>query len=416
MTSSVLSPRRPRPPRILRERTGGTPRNLTLALIALALGGFAIGTTEYVTMGLLPEIAAGIGVSIPSAGHVISAYAVGVVVGAPLIVSLTARLPKHALAIGLVAALALGNMLTAVAPTYETLLGARFLAGLPHGAYFGVASLIAASMVSPQRRGRAVASVMLGLAAANLVGVPASTFLGQQLGWRSAYWVVVGLAVVTMGFIGAFVPQQQRDTSATVRRELRALRQPQVLLTAGVGAIGFGGLFAVYSYIAPITTDVSNLSASFVPWVLLVYGIGSILGTALGGRLADHSLFAWLCTMLVAMAALLALFAVTAQHGALLLIGVLLLSTAASALGLLLQMRLMHVAGSAKMLGAALNHSALNAANALGAWLGGLVIAAGFGYIATAWVGVGLSFAGLAILVASAWLYRGERLALSLSH
>ncbi|WP_370616040.1 MFS transporter [Mumia sp. Pv 4-285] len=414
--TTTLSPRRPRPPRILRERADGRPHNLTLALIALALGGFAIGTTEYVTMGLLPEIASGIGVSIPSAGHVISAYAVGVVVGAPLIVSMTARLPKHALAIALVAALALGNMLTAIAPTYETLLGARFLAGLPHGAYFGVASLIAASMVSPQRRGRAVAAVMLGLAAANLIGVPVSTFLGQQLGWRSAYWVVVGLAVVTMGFIGAFVPQQQRDTSATVRRELRALRQPQVLLTAGVGAIGFGGLFAVYSYIAPITTDVSHLSASFVPWVLLVYGIGSILGTGLGGRLADHALFAWLCTVLVAMAALLALFAVTAQHGALLLIGVLLLSTAASALGLLLQMRLMHVAGSAKMLGAALNHSALNAANALGAWLGGLVIAAGLGYIATAWVGVGLSFAGLGILVASAWLYRGERLALSLAH
>lgn len=415
MQLTASPPRRTRTPRVLRERRDRRPR-LLLALLALALGGFAIGTTEYVTMGLLPEIAAGMGVSIPSAGHVISAYAVGVVVGAPVIVSMTARLPKQALAIGLVAALALGNLLTAIAPSYETLLAARFLAGLPHGAYFGVASLIAASMVSPQRRGRAVASVMMGLAAANLIGVPASTFLGQLLGWRSAYWVVVGLAVVTMGFIGAFVPQQQRDTSATVRRELRALRQPQVLLTAGVGAVGFGGLFAVYSYIAPITTDVTRLSAGFVPWVLLVYGIGSILGTEIGGRLADHALFAWLCATLVAMALLLALFAYTAQHGILLLGGVFLLSTAAAALGLLLQMRLMEVSGSAKMLGAALNHSALNAANALGAWLGGAAIAAGLGYLATAWVGVGLSLAGLIILVASAWLYRGERLSLSLSH
>lgn len=415
MQLTASPPRRTRTPRVLRERRDRRPR-LLLALLALALGGFAIGTTEYVTMGLLPEIASGMGVSIPSAGHVISAYAVGVVVGAPVIVSMTARLPKQALAIGLVAALALGNLLTAIAPSYETLLAARFLAGLPHGAYFGVASLIAASMVSPQRRGRAVASVMMGLAAANLIGVPASTFLGQLLGWRSAYWVVVGLAVVTMGFIGAFVPQQQRDTSATVRRELRALRQPQVLLTAGVGAVGFGGLFAVYSYIAPITTDVTRLSAGFVPWVLLVYGIGSILGTEIGGRLADHALFAWLCATLVAMALLLALFAYTAQHGILLLGGVFLLSTAAAALGLLLQMRLMEVSGSAKMLGAALNHSALNAANALGAWLGGAAIAAGLGYLATAWVGVGLSLAGLIILVASAWLYRGERLSLSLSH
>ena len=414
--TSTTAPRRSRLPRTLRERRDPRPQNLLLALLALALGGFAIGTTEYVTMGLLPEIAEGVGVSIPHAGHVISAYAVGVVVGAPVIVSLTARLPKHALAIGLVAALALGNLLTAIAPTYETLLGARFLAGLPHGAYFGVASLVAASLVSPQRRGRAVASVMLGLAAANLIGVPASTFLGQLLGWRAAYWVVVALAVVSMGFIGAFVPQQQPDTSATVRRELRALRQPQVLLTAGVGAVGFGGLFAVYSYIAPITTDVTMMSAGFVPWVLFVYGVGSIAGTELGGRLADHALFGWLCAMLVAMALLLAVFAYTAEHGLLLLVGVFLLSTAAAALGLLLQMRLMEVAGSAKMLGAALNHSALNAANALGAWLGGATIAAGFGYLATAWVGVGLSLAGLAILIVSAWLYRGERLSLSLAH
>ncbi|KHL14530.1 UNVERIFIED_CONTAM: MFS transporter [Mumia flava] len=385
-------------------------------MLALALGGFAIGTTEYVTMGLLPQIADAAGVSIPSAGHLISAYAVGVVVGAPVIVSLTARLPKHALAIGLIAAVAFGNLLTAIAPTYETLVLARFVAGLPHGAYFGVASLIAASMVAPERRGRAVASVMMGLSAANLAGVPASTWLGQAMGWRSAYWVVVALAVVTIGMIGAFVPQHQRDTSATVRRELRALRKPQVLLTAGVGAVGFGGLFAVYSYIAPITTDVTGLAEAYVPVALLAFGLGSIAGTAIGGRLADHALFAWLVAMLTTMAVLLAIFSWTAQHGALMFAGVFLLSTAASALGLLLQMRLMQVAGSAKMLGAALNHSALNAANALGAALGGAAIAAGFGYLSTAWVGVLLSLAGLGILVASAVLYRSERLSLSLAY
>src|SRR5829696_5881903 len=211
-----------------------------IAIVALALGGFAIGTTEFVTMGLLPDIAEGVGVDIPSAGHLISAYALGVVVGAPVIAALSARLPRRALLVGLMTAFLVGNVLTALSPGYRTLLVARFFAGLPHGAYFGVASLIAASLVRPHQRGRAVSSVMLGLSVALLVGVPAATWLGQSLGWRSAYWTVVAIAAATVLSVLAVVPSSPAPRSAGVRAELTALRNPQVLLTLVVAIVGFG--------------------------------------------------------------------------------------------------------------------------------------------------------------------------------
>src|SRR5918997_281631 len=220
---------------------------VVVAVVALALGGFAIGTTEFVTMGVLPDIAGGVGVDIPSAGHVISVYALGVVVGAPVIAALSARLPRRALLVGLMGAFLVGNALSALAPGYEMLLVARFLSGLPHGAYFGVASLVAASLVAPRLRGRAVSSVMLGLAVAMLAGVPAATWLGQTLGWRAAYWAVVVLTVATVAAVLAFVPSSPGRQEVTVATELTALRRPQVLLTLLVGTVGFGGMFAVYS-------------------------------------------------------------------------------------------------------------------------------------------------------------------------
>src|SRR4051794_39618486 len=385
--------------------TVSTPR-LVIIISALALGGFAIGTTEFVTMGVLPDIAQGMGVSIPSAGHVISAYALGVVVGAPLIAALSARLPRRALLVGLMAAFLVGNGLTALAPGYRTLLVARFLAGLPHGAYFGVASLVAASLVGPHLRGRAVSSVLLGLAAAMLTGVPAATWLGQAFGWRAAYWTVVVLAALTVLAVLAVVPSTPGRPEATVRGELGALRRPQVLLTLLVGIVGFGGMFALYSYIAPVVTDVAHLSRGTIPVVLLAYGAGGVVGTALGGRLADLALFRSLFATLVALLLLLALVALTAPWAPALFVGVFLVSIAASSLAICLQMRLMETAGEAQMLGAALNHSALNLANALGAWLGGLVIAAGLGYRAPSVVGAGLAAAGLIPLAASALLRR----------
>jgi DHA1 family inner membrane transport protein len=378
------------------------------AVVALALGGFAIGTTEFVTMGLLPDIADGVRVDIPSAGHVISAYALGVVVGAPVIAALSARLPRRGLLIGLMTAFLLGNVLTALAPGYGPLMVARFLAGLPHGAYFGVASLVAASLVAPGLRGRAVSSVMLGLAVANLAGVPAATWLGQELGWRSAYWAVVVIALLTVTAVIAVVPSAPGRAEATIRAELGALRRPQVLLTLAVAVVGFGGMFAVYSYVAPLVTDVTGMSRAAIPLVLLAFGVGGVLGTALGGRLADLALFRSMVGGMAATGLLLALVPLAARTPAGVMAVVFLLALSASVLVVCLQLRLMEVAGEAQMLGAALNHSALNAANALGAWLGGLVIAAGFGYTAPAVVGAGLAALGMLALAGSAVLRRRD--------
>ena len=381
---------------------------LVAAVVALAMGGFAIGTTEFVTMGLLPDIAAGIDVDIPSAGHVISAYAIGVVIGAPVIAALGTRLPRRGLLLGLVTMFVGGNLLTAVASDYPSLLLARFVAGLPHGAYFGVASLVAASLVRPQLRGRAVSSVMLGLAVANLAGVPAATWLGQQLGWRSAYWAVVVVALLTFAAVAAVVPSSPGRPDATIRSELGALRRPQVLLTLTVAVVGFGGMFAVYSYIAPVITDVTGMPRAAIPLVLLAYGVGGVVGTVLGGRLADRALFRSLVGANVFTGLVLLTFPLAAQTPVTVITGAFLLSMSASVLVVCLQLRLMEVAGDAQMLGAAMNHSALNAANALGAWLGGLVIAAGLGLTAPAYVGAALSAAGLLALGASAVLRRRE--------
>jgi len=383
-------------------------RTAVLAIVALAVGAFAIGTTEFVTMGLLPDIADGVDASIPSAGHLISAYALGVVVGAPVIAALSARLPRRQVAVGLMTAFVVGNGLSALAPGFGTLLLARFVAGLPHGAYFGVASLIAASLVPANLRGRAVSSVMLGLAIANVAGVPAATWLGQHLGWRSAYWAVVALGALTVLAVLLVVPSRPGRSEATIRSELGALRRPQVILTLLFGIVGFGGMFALYSYIAPLFTDVAGARESFVPVALLVFGVGMIAGTTLGGRLADRALFPSLLGAVVAMGAFLAVVVVVAGNVGALLATIFLVAAASSVLAVCLQLRLMEVAGEAQMLGAALNHSALNLANALGAWLGGLVIAADLGYRAPSAVGAGLAVLGLGFLFASAVLRRRE--------
>jgi DHA1 family inner membrane transport protein len=383
-------------------------RTAVLAIVALALGGFAIGTTEFVTMGLLPDIADGVDASIPSAGHLISAYALGVVVGAPVIAALGARLPRRPLAMALMTAFVVGNALSALAPGYGTLLLARFVAGLPHGAYFGVASLIAAALVPEGLRGRAVSSVVLGLAVSNVAGVPAATWLGQNLGWRSAYWAVVVIGALTVLAVLLVVPSMPGRAEATIRSELGALRRPQVILTLLLGIVGFGGMFALYSYIAPLFTEVAGSSAGFIPVALLIFGAGMVVGTALAGQLADRALFPSLLGSVVALGlCLVGVVAVAGRPGAL-VVAAFLAATASSVLAVCLQLRLMEVAGDAQMLGAALNHSALNLANALGAWLGGLVIAAGYGYRAPSAVGAGLAAVGLVFLLASALLHRRE--------
>ncbi|MDO9457728.1 MFS transporter [Nocardioides sp.] len=389
--------------------------HLRLAVLALAMGGFAIGTTEFVTMGLIREIAGGVDVSIPSAGHVISAYAVGVVVGAPLLAFVGAKWPRRGLLVGLMATYAVFNALSAMATSFSWLLFARFLDGLPHGAYFGVASLVAANMAAPGRKGRAVAAVMLGLSVANVVGVPAATWLGQNLGWRSAYWTVAVLALVTVAMILAFVPSVPGDAEATGRRELAAFSKPQVWLTLLAGAVGFGGMFAVFSYVAPTVTEVGGLGDGAVPVFLFVFGLGMVAGTWVAGELADWSVFRALVLGSAGMGVALVAWWLLAPTGW----GLLPIAFAITALGSVLvvnlQLRLMDVAGEAQTLGAAMNHASLNVANALGAWLGGLVIAAGYGYRAPALVGIALSVGGLLVILVAARLQRRDHSSASTS-
>ncbi len=377
------------------------------AVLALALGGFGIGTTEFVTMGLLPQIADGVGVSIPTAGHFISAYALGVVVGAPIIAIFGAKLPRRGLLVGLMATYAVFNVFSAAASSYGMLMVARFLDGLPHGAYFGVAALVAAGMAAPEHRGRAVASVMLGLSVANVIGVPAATWMGQELGWRSAYLATSVIALLTVVMILVFVPSVPGNPAATGRKEMQFFRNGQAMLTLLAGAVGFGGLFAVYSYIAPTVTEVGGLSDSAVPFFTAAFGIGMVAGTWLAGRLADWDVFATLIGAGVGSGLVMLLVWALAPYGWWLAPAIFLVTAIGSVLVVNLQLRLMTVSGDAQTLGAAMNHASLNVANALGAWLGGLVIAAGYGYRAPALVGAALSVIGIAVLLWSAAVDRG---------
>jgi DHA1 family inner membrane transport protein len=386
-----------------------TRARFVLAVVALATGGFAIGTTEFVTMGLLPQIAGGIGVTIPQAGHLISAYALGVVVGAPTLAALGARLPRRALLVWLMVAYAVLNLLSAAVSHYGLLAFVRFLDGLPHGAYFGVSALVASGMVSPERRGRALALVMMGIPVANLAGVPAATLLGQAYGWRAAYVAVGLVSVLTVVMILLFVPSTPGDATATGRRELAALRHPQLWYAVGAGAIGFGGLFALVSYIAPITTDVGGLPESAVAVFLLVLGVGMVVGNVVAGRLVDWSIEKSLRGAAVGLALALLLYFVLAPTGWWAVLAGFLVTVIGSVLALGFMARLMDAAEHAQTLGAAMSHASLNMGNALGAWLGGLVIAAGYGLRAPLVVGAALAIAGLVVLVVARRAHLLER-------
>ena len=392
-TAEQSNPLPPDPSNTRSPKAARSTPHLALITAALIVGGIAIGTTEFVTMGLLPHIAEGVNVSIPTAGHAISANAVGVVVGTPIVMLV----------------FTLGNIASALATNYELLVLARFLAGLPHGAFFGVSALIVSAAVPLHQRGRAVSRVMLGIPIANMIGVPAATWLGQEIGWRSAYWLVAATAVLTLLLVFRWVPQTPGNPAASGRRELAVLRNTQFWLTLAVGAVGFGGMFAMYSYIAPTVTEVTGLRESAVPIFLLAFGLGGAVGSLIGGWLADWSVLRGLMMSLVGTGAVLALFTLTAQWAVPAVLTVFLVSVMASSLVVVLQLRLMQVSGDAETIGAASNHAALNMANALGAWLGGVVISAGWGDQAASWVGVALSLAGLVILGVSLLLHRSAR-------
>ncbi len=370
--------------------------HLGLVLFALAMGGFAIGTTEFAVMSLVPYFSTGLGIDEPTAGHVISAYALGVVVGAPVIAVLAARVARRTLLIGLMAVFGIANLLSALAPSYGWMLVFRFLSGLPHGAYFGVAALVAASLSPPNRRAQAVARVMLGLTVATIIGVPFANWMGQALGWRWGFGVVALLALLTMALVYAYAPRDRVQPGASPFRELGALKRRQVWLTLAIGAIGFGGMFAVYTYLASTLMEVTRVAPGLVPIVLCVFGLGLTAGTLVGAWLADRALMPAIGGMLLWTAAALALFPFAAGNIWAVSVVVFLIGTSGG-LGAMLQTRLMDVADDAQTLAAALNHSAFNTANALGPWLGGMAIAAGYGWTSTGWVGMALALCGFAI-------------------
>jgi len=392
-----------------------TPARVRLALLALALGGFSIGSTEFVAMGVLPEIARdllpGLAESDPDeaiarAGILISAYAAGVVVGAPTIAVVAARFPRKGLLLALVIAFTVGTLASAVAPTFELVVVARFVAALPHGAYFGIAALVAASLMGPGKRGQGIALVLSGLTIANVVGVPAITALGQVAGWRAAYLVVAAIFALTAVAIMLVVPKQPGDPGATVRRELGGFARPAVWFALLTGALGFGGFFAVYTYVSPLTTEVTGLGAAFVPLALVVLGVGMTIGNFVGGKLADAGPLRAVFILFGALMLSLLGLALTAPTVPGLFVGLFAVGATASAISPAIQTRLMDVAGDSQTLAAAANHSALNIGNSLGAFLGGAVIAAGWGYLAPTWLGLALCVPGILLAVAGGLVTR----------
>ncbi|MFF2851594.1 MFS transporter [Streptomyces sp. NPDC058001] len=371
---------------------------MPLALLALAVGAFGIGTTEFAMMGLLPDVADDLGTSIPSAGHLVSAYALGVVVGAPLLAAVTARMPRRRVLIGLMVLFVAGNALSAAAPDHGWLLAARFLSGLPHGAFFGVGAVVATGLVAPERKARSVSLMFLGLTVANIVGVPAATLMGQHLGWRATFLAVSAIGLVAIAALALLLPDDHgRGANGGLRGEVAALRGLPVWLALGTTVAGFGALFSAYSYITPMLTEAAGYGDASVTVLLALFGVGATAGNLLGGRLADHALRGTLFGGLIALGVVLALFPLLMRAEWSAAVGVTLLGTAAFTTGSPLQLMVMEKAAAAPSLASSANQAAFNLANAGGAWVGGLVLAAGFGVTSPAVAGVGLAVLGILV-------------------
>ncbi|MFG6158676.1 MFS transporter [Halomonas sp. 1390] len=376
-------------------RPRSSPR---LAEIALALGGFAIGTTEFVIMGLMQRIAEDFGIAVQDVGLAISAYALGVVVGAPLISALGARIPRRRLLIGLMVLFAAGNLLTLLAPSFHGFVVLRFIAGLPHGVYLGVAALVAANVAEPHERGRAVGRVLAGLTLAILAGAPLATWIGGLAGWKAAFVLVGALGLATALLVRWWVPVQPPNDGASLGSELSAITRPRVLYTLAVACIGFAGMFSVFSYSMPTLTHQAGMPEALGPLVLATFGVGSVIGNLVGGRLADADQRRAIAGVLIWAALVQLGFFLAADRiwSGLLFVG---LVGTCGALVPPLQTRLMDVAGDAQTMAATLNHAAFNIANGLGAWLGGLAVTVGLGWSATGLVGMAMALGGLAIFL-----------------
>ncbi|PBC82063.1 MULTISPECIES: MFS transporter [unclassified Streptomyces] len=380
---------------------------MPLALLALAVSAFGIGTTEFVMMGLLPDVADDLGTSVPTAGYLVSAYALGVVIGAPLLTALGSRIPRKRMLVGLMAVFTVGNLASALAPTFGLLIAGRLLAGLPHGAFFGVGAVVAARLVREGRQARAVATMFLGLTVANIIGVPAATLLGQQLGWRATFLVVAAIGLAAMASLARLIPPLPAEERTGLVSELRALGNRQVLLGLLTTVFGFAGIFAVYSYLASMMTEVTGFAAGSVPLVLALFGIGMTLGALAAGPLTDRALRPTLYGSLAALALVLTAFHFTAQVKWAALVTVVLIGAVGFLTTTPLQMLVMHKAQQAPTLAAASNQSAFNLANAGGAWVGGLALAAGWGWTSPTLVGAVLAALGLAVAVVAGLLDRG---------
>lgn len=378
-----------------------SPGAILLIQLALALGGFAIGTGEFAIMGLMPNVAADLGVSEPQVGNVISAYALGVVVGAPLLALLGARLPRRILLLLLMGCFALGNFASALAPSYEPLLIFRFIAGLPHGAYFGIAMLVAASMAPPHKRAKAVSRVLAGLTLAILIGNPLATWLGQFMSWRYAFALVGIIAISTIAMVAIFLPADPHEQRSSPMGELRAFNRAPIWLALGIGAIGFAGMFCVFSYMAPTLLHVTQVGPGWIPLAMGVFGAGCIVGNSAGGWLFDRLRLRAVAWILAWSTLVLLVFPFAAHSLWTILPAIFALGTMI-ALGPALQTHLMDVATGAQTLAAASNHAAFNVANALGPWLGGLAISAGMGWTVTGYIGAATAIGGL-LLFAWAW-------------
>ncbi|MEY9931048.1 DHA1 family inner membrane transport protein [Catenulispora sp. GP43] len=384
---------------------------MPLALLALAIGAFGIGTTEFVPMGLLPEIAGDYGVSIPSAGLLVTGYALGVVAGAPVMTALGTRLGRKTMLMLLMGLFVLGNVLSALAPSFGLMLVGRIVTALAHGAFFGIGSVVAAELVAPEKKAGAIAAMFTGLTVANIVGVPLGTFVGQAVGWRVTFGIVAGLGVAGLVGIAKLVPPLPRPQGAHLRRELAAFRNTQVVLAMAMTVLGFGGVFAAITYIAPMMTKVAGYSDGAVTWLLVLFGIGMFLGNLVGGRYADRKLMPMLFTALGGLAVVLALFTFTAHDKILAALTILLIGALGFATVPPLQKRVLDQAHGAPTLASAVNIGAFNLGNALSAWLGGVVISAGFGYTAPNWVGAVLAGSALLLALWSAALERREQAA-----
>ncbi|WP_404352236.1 MFS transporter [Phycicoccus jejuensis] len=377
---------------------------MPLALLALAAGGFGIGLTEFVIAGLLPEVAADFAVSEAAAGWLISGYALSVAVGGVFLTMATARMRPKRVLLGLMVLFVVGNLVSALAPTYALLMTGRVVAALCHGAFFGIGAVVAAGLVAPDRRAGAVATMFAGLTVANVLGVPFGTFLGQAYGWRSTFWAITAIGVLALVAIAALVPAAGADDRqpTSLRTEVRAFASGQVWLSLAVTVLGFGGMFGAFTYIAYTLTGVSGFAASWVPWLLVLFGVGLFVGNLAGGRAADRDVDRTLVVVLAGLTAVMVAFALLASSAVATVVLLVLMGGFGFATVPGLQMRIMRFAGQAPTLASGANIAAFNVGNALGAWVGGMAIAAGLGYTSPIWAGAGITVLGLLVLLPAA--------------